>query len=399
VLKIEVPVGWSISPSIAENLINSLPFVDEAIIRFSVDAGAGVIRLEIDDADRSDGIIAKVEALAMKHKPIRSGEMVKILFDQSGQPVPCKEDVFAKLVERGDLFEHSPGIFSLGGPFLEMYRTLDRKLMEFALAQHARDVVLPITTSLETLNQADFFKRTPQFAQFMCTLKSDADAILDFSSRIGGQDPEFHFHDYLHPPRNMCRSAICLSSYPQFEGRTLSSDDFCAWTVIGKAFRNEASNVDSLERLFEFSMREIIYFGNREYVAKRLGECMQWFIQLMESFGVQGVIQTANDPFFAEKIQALQFYQLAEQSKLEVRWVNPWSGNPVSVGSINNHGAHFAKAYNIRVSSDQYATTGCVGFGYERFLFVLLSQFGLDENAWPKPMQEFCGRGAGGTTA
>jgi hypothetical protein len=391
-VNIEVPVAWKLSPSVIENLTNSLPFVDETINRFTIDPDRGVVTLELSGSADAIRVAAKVKALLDKHKPIREGEMVRVLFDQSQIKANCNQDVFTQLVERGDLFEHSPGIFSITGSLLAMYRILDRKLIEFAETQNARDIVLPITTSLQTLNQADFFKRTPQFAQFMCTLKEDADSILDFSSRISGEAAGFDFHDYLHPPRNMCRSAICLSSYPQFEGKTLQESDFVAWTVIGKAFRNEASNVSSLERLYEFSMREIIYFGDRDYIANRLNECMQWFIRLMQSFGVEGVIQTANDPFFAEKIQALQFYQLAEQSKLEVRWINPWSGNPVSVGSLNNHGAHFSKAYNIRLSNGQYATTGCVGFGYERLLFVLLSQFGLDAGSWPAPMREFFAR-------
>jgi hypothetical protein len=390
-VRITVPVGWPLTASSTENLVNSLPFVDEAIVQFTVDTDAGAVHLTVRDTDSVEQVTRKVTALLEKHKPIRQGDMTKVVFDKSHVEIPCHDDVFAQLVERGDIFEHSPGIFSLSGGLLEMYRVLDRRLLDFASTQSARDVVLPITTSLQTLNQADFFKRTPQFAQFMCTLKEDADRILDFSSRIGGQDPDFHFHDYLHPPRHMCRSAICLSSYPQFEGRQLAEKDYAAWTVIGKAFRNEASNVASLERLYEFSMREIIYFGDRAFVSARLRECMDWFIQLMESFGIQGMIQTANDPFFAEKIQALQFYQLAEQSKFEIRWNNPWSGNPVSVGSLNNHGAHFSKAYNIRLADGQYATTGCVGFGYERLIFLVLSQFGLDSKAWPAAMREFWG--------
>jgi len=63
----------------------------------------------------------------------------------------------------------------------------------------------------------------------------------------------------------------------------------------------------------------------------------------------------------------------------------------VSVGSLNNHGAHFSKAYNIRLANEQFATTGCVGFGYERLIFLVLSQFGLDERAWPTALREFWG--------
>jgi seryl-tRNA synthetase len=223
----------------------------------------------------------------------------------------------------------------------------------------------------------------------MCNLSSDADQILDFSNHIGDGKPNPKLLTYLDPPQQMCRSAICLSSYPQFAGKTLATSDYETWTTFGKAFRNEASNVTSLERLYEFSMREIIYFGDRDFVAQRLTACLDWFKTIMSEWNLCGNIQTANDPFFAEKIQALQFYQLAEQSKFEIRWWNPTSGNNVSVGSINNHGNHFSKAYKIRLSDGQFATTGCVGFGFERLIFLFLSQFGLNPQIWPSAAKDF----------
>ena len=386
-MQLKLVVPWPLTPLAAEQLTNSLPFLDEAVIRFHVNLEENCV--EVECSDHEERVHERLESLVEKHRPLRKGDLVRVAYDQSALQVPCRTDVFAELLTRGDLYEHSPGIFSLSGQVLEMYRTLDNHLLHFAKTQQARDTVLPITTSLQTLNRADFFNRTPQFAQFMSTFREDSQTILDFADGLRSHGEQFDFRTQLHVPRHMCRSAICLSSYPQFEGRTLSESDFASWTVIGKAFRNEATNVASLERLYEFSMREIIYFGNRDFVASRLTECMNWFVERMKDWGIQGAIQTANDPFFAEKIQALQFYQLAEQSKYEIRWNNPWSGNAVSVGSVNNHGAHFSKAYNIRLVDGTFATTGCVGFGYERLIFLVLSQFGLDVTSWPTSLREF----------
>jgi len=384
---LKINVSWTLTALSAEQLTNSLPFLDEAVINFSINTVENYV--EVNCSGHEERVRERLESLIEKHRPLRKGDLVRIAFDQSELPIPCRSDIFAELLVRGDVYEHSPGIFSLSGQVLQMYRTLDKHLLQFAETQNARDTVLPITTSLQTLNQADFFNRTPQFAQFMSNFREDSHAILNFAEGLRSSGDEFDFRSSLHVPRHMCRSAICLSSYPQFAGKTLSESDFVSWTVIGKSFRNEASNVASLERLYEFSMREIIYFGNRDFIAKRLTECMSWFIDRMQEWGIQGVIQTANDPFFAEKIQALQFYQLAEQSKYEVRWNNPWTGNSVSVGSVNNHGSHFSKAYNIRLADGNLATTGCVGFGYERLIFLVLCQFGLDTASWPAELKEF----------
>ncbi len=388
-LEICFDIEWRISPQGAENITSTIPFVDSSIVRARIDLTTNQVFVELRPPFDEKAVREKLDSFFLKHRPIRQSDLSKVAYDRSGQTKPYCEDVFNQLIERGDLYEHTPGIFSLSGAFLQLYQALDSRIREFASEQHAKEVILPITTSLKTLNQADFFKRTPQFAQFMCTLKPGLDSILDFSSKVTVKDCDLNVVNYLENPENMCRSAICLSSYPQFAGKQLAPADYVSWTTFGKAFRNEASNVNSLERLYEFSMREIIYFGDREFVAKRLNECMQWFIEKMEEWDLNGMIQTANDPFFAERIQALQFYQLAEQSKYEIRWLNPWSQSTVSVGSINNHGSHFSKAYQIRLADGNFATTGCVGFGYERLLFLLLSQHGIDEARWPQSMKAF----------
>ena len=169
---------------------------------------------------------------------------------------------------RKELYQHGPGLFSFSGTFLKLCRKLDERVQEFAATQSAREVVLPVTTSLKSLQEGDFFRRTPQFAQFICKLSADADKILDFANHVGEDQGCTKLLSFLDSPQYMCRSAICLSSYPQFSGRVLAPAEYETWTTFGKAFRNEAFNVISLERLHEFSMREIIYFGDREYVLR-----------------------------------------------------------------------------------------------------------------------------------
>lgn len=382
-------IPYVLSRTGRDGLQATLAFVDPAIRSFCIEPDGRRVTIDLCGDCDTDRILQKVRVLVDKHRPARKDERNFVLFDQTGLGVPCQRDMYGELVARGDVFEHGPGIVSLSGNMLSLCRALDRRLLEFASSQEARDVELPITTSLKTLNQADFFQRTPQFAQFMCTLREDSDKILDFAAKVSEADRCEAFADCLNPPQCMCRSAICLSSYPMFQGRTLTPLDFSALTVFGKAFRNEAANVATLERLYEFSMRELIFVGDKEYVAARLDRCVRWFIGFMESCQIKGTIEAASDPFFAQEIKALRFYQLAEQAKFEVRWHNPWSGNSVSVGSINNHGTHFSKAYNIRLADGRIATTGCVGFGYERFVFLVLSQYGWDRDQWPEALREF----------
>jgi len=159
--------------------------------------------------------------------------------------------------------------------------------------------------------------------------------------------------------------------------------------MIGRIFRNEGSNVTTLERLHEYSMREIIFMGRSEFVLSGLGACLAWCRDYLEEFELQGTIQAASDPFFADNLAALQCFQRSEQSKSEFRLAIPFSGKSISVASMNNHGEHFSKSYNIRFANGRFIHSGCFGAGYERIIFATLSQYGYEESEWPEKLRGF----------
>lgn len=388
-MNVIVPIPWKLRPNSIEQLLNSLSFVDSAIQSFSIANETSEVHLIVDDKAETSVVVEKVKAMIDRHRPLRDTDLTKVAFEHNTAIEGCS-NAFDQLVARGDLFDHGDGVFTLRGQFLQVFRLVEQKVLAFAQTQGAEDVELPVTTALGPLNQSGFFKRTPQFARFMSSLPSDVDRIFEVANQLESTD-RVPSDCKLEPPRHICRSAICLSSYPQFAGRVLSPQEFTTWTVFGRAFRNEGSNLSTLERLSEFSMRELIYFGDRDFVAMRLEECSAFFKRIMIEGGLCGKIQTANDPFFAESIRALQFYQFAEQSKWEIRLLNPDSGNDVSVGSINNHGSHFTKSFDIRLLDGSFATTGCVGFGYERLVYLAMCQHGINLVDWPDAVRAFWG--------
>lgn len=187
----------------------------------------------------------------------------------------------------------------------------------------------------------------------------------------------------------MCRSAVCLNSYPTMRDKVFKDNESVILTAEGRVFRHEYKKVNSLERLYEFSCREIIYLGKTDFVKARLKECEQWFINFLNQYNLHGVIKSATDPFFMENARNLQFYQAAEDSKYEIRALNPFTDTEVSIGSLNYHGNHFSKSYNITFSNGENVSSGCVGFGLERTVFTVIAQYGTDLNLWLKDLKEF----------
>lgn len=372
-----------------ENLENNIPYLSENIISFSIDKKNKQINIETKEVSLEPKVEAQVIQLINKLKPIRSFE-TKTYFDHLTQEVPCHEDIFKKLINKKDIYEISPGLYSISGLPMQMMESFELQIKKLAKTFAARETLYPISTRVDDLKKAHFFKRTPQHANFISLLSEGSENISDFAKMIETADAK-EIYSHFETPTHICRSAICSNSYPSYKNKVFAENETIALTTVGRAFRNESKNVTSLERLHEFSMREIIFLGDKDYVAKSLQKCTDWFKNFMLESNLKGVIKTAGDAFYADNLQALQFYQMAEQSKLEFRLVNPFSGREISCGSINSHGNHFSKSYDMKLSSGGFAFSGCVGFGYERTIFLVLSQYGLNPQAWPKFLQKFFG--------
>lgn len=388
-MQIKIPIPYSLTETDFENIDNSLAYIDNDVINYSIDKDGNIIVLEFKTKEKEKHLIQEIECLLKKLKPVTDEEMTVFLFDNTQAPISCSDNIFLQLVGRGDVIPHQPGYFSITGDFLKMLKVLDKKILEFATKQGAKEIDDPITISLTTLNESDFFKRTPQFAYFMSTLSENSQNISEFSKLVEEDTETLNFNQYLNRPNCMCRSAVCYNSYPSNKNKIFKKGESLCFTTKGKVFRNESKKVSGLERMYEFTVRDIIYYGDASYVKDRLQECVEWYSDILNKFKLNGSIQSASDPFFADHLQKLQFYQMAEQSKFEIRLLNLFSKNKISIGSINNHGSHFSKSYNIKFEEGNFVTTGCVGFGFERFIFMILSQHGLDKVKWPKELIDF----------
>ena len=103
--------------------------------------------------------------------------------------------------------------------------------------------------------------------------------------------------------------------------------------------------------------------------------------------GLVGSFKPANDMFFTQDYAVKASFQRQQQAKKELRLLIPAEKHSISVFSSNFHGVTFGKAFNITVDG-RVATSACVGWGYERWVYAIFSQFGFDVNQWPARLRE-----------
>ena len=185
----------------------------------------------------------------------------------------------------------------------------------------------------------------------------------------------------------MLSPAVCYHLYFSLADRPLSTENMIV-TGVGNCFRYESTNLTSLERLWNFTMREVIFIGSKDFVLEQRDLAREFMRPIFEELGFAYHVESANDPFFIGEFRKQAAFQNAFQLKYEIRARLPFKDKSLAIGSYNYHQDFFGRNLNITLPDGSPIHTGCAAFGLERTVFAFLSQYGFDQNAWPLPVKK-----------
>jgi seryl-tRNA synthetase len=184
--------------------------------------------------------------------------------------------------------------------------------------------------------------------------------------------------------------AVCYHLYFSLADKPLPGGRVVA-TAVGNCFRYESTNLTSLERLWNFTMREVIFVGDKDFVLDNREASRSYMQTIFEEIGLAYRVESANDPFFIGEFRKQAAFQSAFQLKYEIRARLPFKNSTLAVGSYNYHQDFFGRNLNIALPDGSPAHTGCTAFGLERMAFAFLAQYGLDPQNWPTPVRSVIG--------
>jgi seryl-tRNA synthetase len=75
--------------------------------------------------------------------------------------------------------------------------------------------------------------------------------------------------------------------------------------------------------------------------------------------------------------------QQVQPLKYELRLKVSGDGRSIAAASFNNHQTHFGRSFSIRQPGGEFAHSGCVAFGWERWVIAFVAQHGVREDDWP----------------
>ena len=295
-------------------------------------------------------------------------------------------DVNAGLVSRGWLHDYGQGQVAYSGPVLKLARLVDRTAADlYARTYKAQDRHFPALIDAETLKACGYFDSHPNAVTFLGNMVEDFDAIEEFRrANACSEGALLPNREHVHIDGMCLNPAACFPCYPALSGQTFAEGACYTW--LGRVFRYESRNINGLDRLYEFNVRELVFAGDEAYVRDCRAKSLPIVEELAHTFDLDCRIQTATDPFFATVSAAKKYWQAAQEVKNEIK-IPVLDGNGqtklLACGSINLHGNFFGGRFKIHGGDGLPAQTGCVGLGIERWVLAAFTQHGFDSRRWP----------------
>jgi seryl-tRNA synthetase len=239
----------------------------------------------------------------------------------------------------------------------------------------------------DILARCGYFASFPHSVSMVTHLVEDFDLIEEFR-QANTQAPGLSVPrpEALQKPEACLTPAVCYHCYQSLEGQRLAHDHQVV-TAVGRCYRYESKNITGLDRLWDFTMREIIFVGAEEWVSARRSQAIEAAAAQLQEWDLEATVETANDPFFSTLYASKTYWQTRSHLKFELRLgIEPGpAGEPrtIAAASFNLHEDFFGKTFSITTPDGKPVFTGCAAWGLERWILGAFAQHGFEPSRWP----------------
>jgi seryl-tRNA synthetase len=287
------------------------------------------------------------------------------------------EEVVRRLRDSGSLWDVAPGISGLRGPVVALRREIEEALADIARAETPNEWCTPAAVGFETLERAHYFSSFPQWLTAASHLSGDEGTLAAIAS---SDSPGQAARSAAGTPETALPPAVCYNTYAALADSTIEAP--LLMTAQGTCWRHEGTRHAALERGWAFTMREIVCLGAAWDVKALLDRGVERSSALAARLGLETELVLASDPFFAPSARGRAALQRIKGLKHELVFRFP-DGRPLAIASFNDHEAFFGDSFAIALADGSSASSGCVAFGLERWLFAVLVTHGVDHRDWP----------------
>jgi len=258
-----------------------------------------------------------------------------------------------------DFICHQKGYLCFDEKGTKLLNDLDLKFKQLIEHKTYTEIKVPSIISGNILETCGYFETFPQHLSVVGSLKKTEGKLLA-RSQITNLD--ITHHDYYLTP------AACVHIYPMLIHMDCQNQ---CYTMLESVYRYEDGNFNDRERLWEFTVREFVFVGTREYVLHSLNELKEKALQLAQQYLGEVKIEAAHDNFYPSKSNKIRTkLQIANHLKDEL--VVSFENRNIAIASFNYHNLHFSKPFHF--DKAETIVSGCVGFGMERWVLSCLER-------------------------
>ena len=366
-----------------EEILKKVPFVSRDIVNPRFENGGAALVFETSPDSTADHT-ARVEAIVQSVQRGLRGLQRRIKFRSKAADAP----IFLGSPTADGVFEMANGQVALAGIPLLLFRYFDRVFEEMGLKLGAQRLIAPTLIPSTVLAKCNYFRSFPHNVTFAAHLREDAGRIDEFRQRHQDRDSldDRSLFD-METPEACLTPALCYHVYHLNQGRGLGPG-VKVYGLCGKCFRYESTSMRGLQRLWDFTMREVVFLGSADEVLEKREQGIELMAYFLDELGLAAEIRTASDPFFiAPDAASKTYFQLSSGTKFEVALMLP-NGERVAASSFNYHADVFGLAFDVTVGDGVPMHSACIGYGMERWICAFLSQYGDDPDSWPGPVRQ-----------
>lgn len=366
-------------------VIDGLSLDGENVVGVNFDPAAGVLEVELTGDESAARVEAFVASTVRTHRRIAR----KVLKECRAASVQY-HDVDAALAESKDVQRLGEGLTGLRGELLALFRFFEREFMRLAEEFGAEENHYPVMLPAEVLAEVGYLAHFPQHVTFCSHLPASLpvlESVAAAPDAVRGETAE-DFGARLSSPRHVLIPGVCLPCYGQQRGAVLEPGRVRTLTMQNHVFRYEGASFRPLTRAWDFTVRDIVFFGGYEELSRLREEVMERTLALCRELDLEVTIELANDPFFLDASRDKAVYQRMGEVKYELLFQLPYRGEALAASSFNLHRDFYTSVYDTRRADGSLAESACMGFGLERWLYGFLSQKGLDRSGWPSRVTE-----------
>ena len=381
--RISIPITGVDADSRAQ-LEYALTFASEDIASYKINEGS--IEADVSTEAACEAVSRKIRELVERYQAREFGLPKTVEFKQERDLQMI--DAWSGLLERKWVTPVGEGHVILRGTAAELLSLIDAKVDGiFVRSFEAEREFYPATILCKTLDRIHHFTSFPEHIDFVAHLRGDLDVLNKYSGecREQGWSPALNEGRMGENDFAICPSC-CYHCYEGMENWQLDPPGRCT-TMAVVCHRYEGANHRSMSRLRAFTQRDVVWVGHPRFVLEGRAKAEELIVQWAKDWELVGSFETANDMFFTQDYAVKASFQRQQQAKKELRLIIPAEKQSISVFSSNFHATTFGKAFNITLGG-RPATSACVGWGYERWIYAIFSQFGFDVQQWPAQLRE-----------